>query len=256
MKGKIWKSFLLVSAVTVLSVVGLGAYVVVRYLHTSPRFDVKQVSITGLKRVEEAQVYAQAGLKEAGNVFSIDLEATRESVEALRWVRFATVQRFLPDTISIKVVEREPVGLARIRGAIYQFDAQAELFDQDRGGGVNFPILDGLTVDDPEANQKKVDLYLKIMDELHGQSELSEVHINDAGEVSVVSLSEPLLVNLGVEQFRKRWGQYLQLRTQIQQEYPEAVQVDFRFKNQVILRTKPDTPDEQKVVWDAEKRSL
>ena len=37
----------------------------------------------------------------------------------------------------------------------------------------------------PEANQKKVDLYLRIMEELHGQSELSEIHINDAVEVSV-----------------------------------------------------------------------
>jgi cell division septal protein FtsQ len=256
MKGKIWKSLLVITAVATLVVFSVGIYTVVHYLQTSPRFDVKRVAITGLKRVEEAQVYAQAGLKEAGNVFAIDLEATRESVEGLRWVRYATVQRVLPDTISIKVVEREPVGLARIRGAIFQFDAQAELLDQDRGAGVNFPILDGLKVDDPASNQKKVDLYIRIMEDLHGQNELSEVHINDAGEVSVVSLSEPLLVNLGAEQFRTRWGRYLQLRTQIQQEYPEAVQVDFRFKGQVILKTRPDAPDEQKVVWDAEKRSL
>ena len=35
-----------------------------------------------------------------------------------------TVQRVLPDKIIIKVVEREPIGLARIRGEIYQFDAR------------------------------------------------------------------------------------------------------------------------------------
>ena len=37
-------------------------------------------------------------------------------------MRYAIVQRVLPDEIIIKVVEREPIGLARIDGEIYQFD--------------------------------------------------------------------------------------------------------------------------------------
>ena len=256
MKGRIWKALIGVSAVAVLAVVGLTSYTVVRYLRTTPRFDLKKVSVVGIKRVEETQVYAQAGLRGSGNIFSADLEAIRERVEGLRWVRFATVQRILPDTISIKVVEREPVGLARIGGEIYQFDAQAELLDPDTNGGINFPILDGLEFDEPESNQKKIDLYITIMEELHGQSELSEIHVNDAGEVSVVSLSEPLLVNLGASEFRTRWGRYLQLKTQIQEDYPEAVQVDFRFENQVILKTKTDASDERKVTWDVKRKSL
>ena len=256
MKGKFWKGLLVVSAVAGSGIVTLVGYTVVNYLYTSHRFEVKRLSVVGLKRVEQTQVLAQVGLQDPSNVFSVDLEQVRLRVEGLKWVRFATVQRVLPDTLSIKIVEREPVGLARIRGVIYQFDAQAELLNQDRGAGVHLPILDGLKIDDAESNQKKIDLYRRIMDDLHGQDELSEIHINDEGEVSVVSLSEPLLVNLGSDQFRARWGHYLQLRTQIQREYPDTVQVDFRFKNQVILKARPDAPDEQKVVWDAEKRSL
>ena len=80
--------------------------------------------------------------------------------------------------------------------------------------------------------------------------------MNNDGEVSVVSLSEPLLVNLGASEFRTRWGRYLQLKTQIQEDYPEAVQVDFRFENQVILKTKTDASDERKVTWDVKRKSL
>ena len=50
--------------------------------------------------------------------------------------------------IIIKVVEREPVGLARIRGEIFQFDVEAELLDPDPRAAINFPILDGLEVDE------------------------------------------------------------------------------------------------------------
>jgi cell division protein FtsQ len=256
MKAKIWKSFVAVSALVVLGVFGWGSYTVVHYLRTSPRFDVKKVSVVGLKRVEVNQILARADLPDGANVFSVRLEDVRERVERLKWVRFAVVQRVLPDTIGIRVVERQPVGLGRIRSQILQFDAEGELLEQDRGAGVNFPILDGLKANDPEENLKKVALYLRIMEELHGQNELSEIHINDAGEVSVISLSEPLLVNLGTSDFRTRWAHYLQLRTRIQQDYPEAVLVDFRFKDQVILKMEPDAPDEQKVVWDEGKKSL
>ncbi len=84
MKGRIWKSLIGVSAVAVLAVVGVTSYTVVHYLRTTPRFDVKKVSVVGIKRVEETQVYAQAGLRGSGNIFSVDLDAIRERVEGLR----------------------------------------------------------------------------------------------------------------------------------------------------------------------------
>jgi cell division protein FtsQ len=256
MKTKIWKGLVLVAAAAVLSVVAYAGYTVVHYMRTSPRFAVRTVSVTGLNRLEDKLVFRQAGVQTAANVFSIDLEAVRERVEGLKWVRFATVQRLLPDTIAIKVVERTPVGLARIGGEILQFDEEAELLNRDRGAGADFPILHGLTLDGLEMNKKKVDLYVQIMGDLHGKDELSEVQIDDELEVSVISQHESLLVTLGADHFRERWGQYLQLRTKIQTEYPDTVQVDFRFRNQAILRPRADTPDEQKVIWDTEKKSL
>jgi cell division protein FtsQ len=257
MKAKIWKSFLVISSLGVLMAGGYASYIVAHYLHTSPRFEVTNVVVAGLKRVEQAQVNGQAKLPDGANIFSVDLDGVRERVEALKWVRFATVQRIFPDTISIAVVEREPVGLALIRKEILQFDTEAELLERDQGAGINVPILNGLKPGDLAGNKKKVALYSQIMEDLHGRTELSEIHINDEGEVSVVSLNEPLLVNLGTENFRARWGLYLRFRSQIQKEYPEAVQVDFRFANQVILRMKADVPEtEEKVVWGEEKKSL
>lgn len=257
MKAKIWKSFLASVTLVALIIMGYGSYTVVHYLRTSPRFEIKKVDVVGLKRVEETQVLGQVKLPDGANVFAIDLDEVRERVEELKWVRFASVKRVLPDTIAISVMERQPVGLARVRKQILQFDTDAELLDRDHGTGMNAPILDGLKPNDLKGNMKKVGLYQRIMDELHGQGELSEIHIGDDGDVSVVSLSEPLLVRLGTDDFRARWGMYLRFRAQIQRDHPEAVQVDFRFENQIILRMRPDTPDDQeKVVWDVEKKSL
>ena len=120
--------------------------------------------------------------------------------------------------------------------------------------GSSFPILDGLRADDHKGNLGKVEAYRKVLEDL-GQTSLSEIHINEAGDVTVVSASDPVLVNLGTVDFRTRWIKYLQLKPQIQQQYPQAVRVDLRFKNQVIVRMKDDETSE-KVVWGGKKNTL
>ena len=233
---------------------GWAAYSVVRYLTTDPSFEVQKLSVSGIKHVEENQVLAKAGFELGTNAFKVDLGKIRRRVEELRWVRHALVARVLPDQIIIKVVEREPIGLARIRGEVYEFDNDAIILEPDPASGSSFPVLDGLRPNDPRGNKKKVEIYRKVLEDI-GPPSLSEVHINNSGEVSVVSASDPLIITLGVSEFRSRWTKYLQLKTQIQQQYPQAVHVDLRFKNQVIIRMKEDDSGES-ILWDAEKKTL
>lgn len=256
MKAKIWRAFQILTGITALVIFGWGSYTLVHYLRTSPRLEVKKVLVMGQKRVTETEVLAQAELSAGVNVFAVDLTGIREHVEKLQWVHHAFVLRVLPDTVTIKIVEREPVGLARVRGEIRQFDADATLLEFNSEGGLNFPVLDGLRTNDREGNIQKVALYRRILEELQGQRDLSEVRINEDSEVSVVPQTEPTIVNLGTDDFRAKWGRYMQLRTQIHELYPTAAQVDFRFKNQVILKLQSDQPAEESVVWDEKKKSL
>lgn len=234
--------------------IGWVAYSGIVYLTTDARFEVQKFSVSGLKRVEESQVLAKAGFEAGTNVFRVRLDQIRQQVEALPWVRYALVERVLPDKIIIKVVEREPIGLARINGEVYQFDTDAKILDPDPLAPASFPILDGLRLDDRRGNLEKVDVYRRVVEDL-GQTALSEIHINDSQEVTVVSASDPVLVNLGTVDFRTRWIKYLQLKPQIQQQYPQAVRVDLRFKNQIIVRMRDDDSSE-KIVWGAKKSTL
>lgn len=237
-----------------LVVVGWGAYKVAIFLRTAPQFDVGKLSVSGLKRVAESEVLSKAGFELGTNIFRADLKEIRERVEELDWVRHAQVERVLPDQIMIKVSEREPIGLTRIRGEIYQFDGDARILDPDTAAALSVPILDGMRSADPGGNLRKVEIYQRVIEEL-GEPSLSEIHITDSGDVSVVSASDPLLVNLGVGEFHTRWNKYLQLKPQIQQQYPQAVRVDLRFKNQVIIKMMNDEKAEQ-VVWAGKKNTL
>jgi len=153
-----------------LAIFGWASYNVVHYLRTAPPFEVKALTVTGvngpLKRVTEGEIVGQAEFEVGTNVFRVDLDAIRQHVEWLPWVRHAMVQRVLPDQIVIKVAERKPIGLARIRGEMYQFDEDAVILDIDNASNVSSPILDGLRRNNKEANLRKVAIFRNVLDEL------------------------------------------------------------------------------------------
>jgi len=242
------------TAVLVLAGLGWTTYKVMVYFRTAPRFEVQKLSVSGLKRVQENEVLAKAGFQLGTNVFRANLDEIRKRVEELDWVRYASVQRVLPDQIIIRIAEREPIGLTRIQGEVYQFDVDAKILDLDIDGGSSFPILDGLRPRDHDRNLLKVEAYRKVVDDI-GETSLSEIHISDTGDVTVVASSDPLAVNLGLVEFRNRWIKYLQLKPQIQEQYPQAVRVDLRFKNQVIVKLRADD-GEEKIVWGEKKDTL
>jgi len=87
------------AAAVSVSVLCWAVYSAIAYLAAAPRFEVKKLSVSGLKRVEENQIIAKAGFEVGTNVFRLNLQEIRNRVEELQWVRHAMVERVLPDQI-------------------------------------------------------------------------------------------------------------------------------------------------------------
>src|SRR5205814_10680453 len=155
------------AVVSALSLTGWAGYSAIVHLTMEPCFEVKKFSVSGLKHMDENQLLAKAGFEAGTNVFRVNLQAIRQRVEELPWVQHAMLERVFPGQIIIKVIEREPIGLARIQGEIYQLDIDGKILDPDPArssaggwaGGSDFPILDGLRLGDFKANLTKVVLY-------------------------------------------------------------------------------------------------
>ena len=161
------------------------------------------------------------------------------------------MQRVLPDQIVIRVVEREPIGVTRIRGHLYEFDAEAAILEPDQSPLPKLPVLLELSENNTESNLRKIAMYNKVIAEL-GDEEISQVVVNSSNEVSIVREEDPLIVNLGTSDFKERWGRYLALKPTISSDYKNVIGVDLRYRNRVILRH--DTDGE--VIWDGKKKSL
>ena len=231
---------------------GLGLYLTAAYARSTERLEIRKMSVAGLHRVSENEVLARVNYTPGTNLLRVGLDGARRSVEEIPWVRHATVQRVWPDEIVIIVVERRPIALARIDGEIYQVDDDGVILPTDVLTDTSSPVLDGLHVGDIEGNRTKIEVYLETVRAI-GQSELSEVHVAESGEVSVVPLNNPVLIDLGTGDHRGRWDKYVRLRNQIREEYPSAFQIDLRFRDQIIIRTRENEPA-GKIIWGEEKK--
>jgi cell division protein FtsQ len=86
---------------------------------------VSQVLAEGRVETTQAEVLAALGVRGGEPILAIDPEAARARIEALPWVRSAAVERRLPDTLRIRLVERRAL-------AWWQKDGKLVLID--RGG--------------------------------------------------------------------------------------------------------------------------
>ena len=97
--------FLVGVAVLALSLAGLHA------LLRSELFPLRRIELTGpAQHLTREQVEAAVVGRVAGNFFAVDIAAVRAGIEALPWVRRATVRGVWPDRLEVTLEEHVPLG--------------------------------------------------------------------------------------------------------------------------------------------------
>ncbi len=78
-----------------------------------PILHVRHVDVTGNRRLTATQVVAAAGLRDPGSVLLVDPGAVERRLTGATWVRDARVSAQLPDRVTIRVDEWQPVAVYR-----------------------------------------------------------------------------------------------------------------------------------------------
>ena len=85
---------------------------------------VQHIEVAGNSNTTEAAIRSALGVHEGDSIVGFSLAAARQRVEALSWVEAATVERRLPGTLVVALVERRPY-------AIWQHEGKFVLIDRD-----------------------------------------------------------------------------------------------------------------------------
>lgn len=109
----------------------------------SPLLKVRDVKVVGGKNVSSADVAAIAGLGSDDNLLLVSTSQVTAAVEELPWVREAKVDRRLPGTVRVRIVERKPAVVLSSGGDQWTLDRMGNvLTDGVATGGL--PALAGI----------------------------------------------------------------------------------------------------------------
>jgi cell division protein FtsQ len=93
---------------------------------------VTDIQVQGRQTTDTATILAALDAHYGTPILAVSPAKAKQQLEALPWVRTASIERRLPGTIAVSLVERRPL-------AVWQHDGKQELIDQD---GTVIPVTD------------------------------------------------------------------------------------------------------------------
>ena len=105
---------------------------------------VQRIDTSGSERASAKAIRTATGVEIGTPIFAIDLDAARDRVEAIGWIESATVERRLPSTLHVRIVERKPVAIWQRNQRLVMVDRTgAEIAAEPIGRFTHLPIVVG-----------------------------------------------------------------------------------------------------------------
>jgi len=179
------------------------------YLLSTPYFEIKEISVRGLKELTEQDVLTQAAMTPRQNLLSVNVDALAGRISANPWVKNIHVGRELPNRIVLAIKERNPVALVKQSNGLYLMDNEGNVFKKlDKNDEVDLPVLTG--VDFKEKEKSKLLLStLNLLQTMAASNRysylgaISEVNVNDIVGVSLLT-DTGLYLKLGTDNYEKK----------------------------------------------------
>lgn len=117
------------------------------------RFAVRDIVIEGRQQASKDAIFSALGMGAGAPILNFDVEAAQAKIATLPWVANATVERRLPDTIYIRLTEKQPLARWQRKGRVVVIDSEGKELPEaklDQFG--QLPLVVGADADAETAN--------------------------------------------------------------------------------------------------------
>jgi hypothetical protein len=243
---------------------GVGAY---RHATTSKYFAFKTVSITGAKRLTQADILDVAGFTLGRNIFEIDISEARRLLLSHPWIVEAEVARKLPGSIHIDIAERRAEALINF-DVLYLVDDSGKVFKRwVRGDPIPTPVITGIAREQFLENSTAVEDTIRDAIDLADRyrasgldrlAPLAEVHSEPDGGFSLTVGDDPTYVRFGKGPYRNKLSRLSTLLSRLARDRakpeviyfdneirPDRITVKLKKGEETVSQSIPGAPDSE-----------
>jgi len=213
-----------------------GEWMLNRFVYENETFAIRRVDVQTDGVIAPDQLQRWSGVKPGQNLLALDLAHVKRNLELVPMVESASVERVLPATLRIRVIEREPVARVnvpiprpggRIEFLVYQLDAEGFVIQpMDPRRSLNpselsraddqLPALTGVNVSQLQPGRRiestQVQAALQLIAQFErspmaGLADLRSIDVS-APEVLVVTTGQGSEVTFGLDRFDSQLGRW------------------------------------------------
>jgi cell division protein FtsQ len=90
----------------------------------------QEVKVEGRYYAKESEINEAIAANIGDPLFGIDIVAIKARLESISWVKHATIERSVPGTLYVKIIERQPLALWQEKGALHLVDAEGKVIKE------------------------------------------------------------------------------------------------------------------------------
>lgn len=196
-------------------------------------FTLKNIVIEGQKYSNNDEIAQELKLKKDVPIFSISLDSLKNRLEKLQWVKYAIVERELPNTIYISIIERTPVALGQKDRKLYIIDTEGVIINEKNlEPHLGLPIIIG---DGAEIYANSLIAILKEDPELF--KKITAI-VNVSERRWNIIFDNELEVKLPEENIENAWKKVIKLYHTKELFLPDIAAIDLRIANKIYVEKK------------------
>jgi len=233
------KMFLFLLCLGALSLGLISGY---QFLSSAQWFRVQDIVVTGVEGSMREALIKLSGITDEDSLLSVDIAAVERTIKKHPWIKHVSVTRSFPRTLHIEVHHEEPIAVV-VLDRMCLMDREGVLFkDIEKDDPIDFPIVTGLSRGDEgvSGHLKRVGSFLttySLWSAVLPARDLSEIHVEEDGALSVYFSELPFRVSFGRGDFAKkiislqRIIKHLQVTNQLR----EARSIDMDYQDRGVV---------------------
>ena len=198
-------------------------------------FTAEDVLVVGRSQTAKDDLLKAVRLARGAPILAYDINEARQRIEALPWVASATVERMLPNTILLSVIERHPLALWQRKGSFELIDSTGKII---LGQSVE-KFSDLLVVVGKDAPENTVAL-LGILETQPQLMNFATSAVRVGGRRWNVRLKGEIDIRLPAERARAAWSRLAEYERRHGILSRDVRMLDLRLPDRVIVQKTPN----------------
>lgn len=175
-------------------------------LLSAPYFEIREISVRGLKELTEKDILTMAKIQPRSNILAVNTDTVVKRLSANPWIKNIYVGRELPNRLVLDIRERTPIALVKQADNFYLMDVDGFVFKKlGKTDEVDLVIVNGVNIQNKTRSPLLAEA-LKLLSMLSSNDHyaflgtISEVQVHDVFGISLLT-DKGLHLKLGRDNF-------------------------------------------------------